>query len=92
MLTKHEFIKRMAEKGNIKICHAEKYTNLFIDTLKEAIKEEGGVKLAGFGKFLVKEYKEKMMRNPKTDEPVKVPQHKKVRFTASEKFNDSLNE
>ena len=91
-MTKEQFIRKMAEKGNIKICEADRLFNLFIDTLKEVIKEEGVVKLKGFGKFFVKEYKEKMMKNPKTDEPVKVPQHKKVRFVVSEMLNDSLNE
>ena len=91
-MTKKQFIKEMAHRGNIRICEADKLFNLFIDTLKEVIKEEGVVKLKGFGKFFVKEYKEKMMKNPKTDEPVKVPQHKKVRFAVSEVFNDSLNE
>lgn len=90
-MTKEVFIKKMAENGNIKFCEAEKYINLFINTLKEAIKEDGVVKFVGLGKFYVKECKEKMARNPKTGEPMRVPKHKKIKFLVSESFNDSLN-
>lgn len=92
MMTKELFIKTMAQRGGIKRCEAEKYINLFLDTLKYAIKEYGGVKFAKFGKFSMKEHKEKMGRNMKTGEPMKLPKHKRVKFTMSEIFRDSLNE
>lgn len=85
-MTKELFIKTMAERGNIKQYEAEKCVNLFLDTLKYAIKEYGGVKFIGFGKFFLKEHKERMCRNMQTGEPVKVPKQKKVKFTMSEIF------
>ena len=85
-MTKELFIKTMAERNNLKQCEAEKCVNLFLDTLKYAIKEYGSVKFMGFGKFFVKEYKERMGRNMRTGEPVKVPKQKKVKFTMSEIF------
>ena len=92
MITKEQFIKEMAQRGNLKRSEADRLCNLFMDTLKYVIKEYGGVKFVGFGKFVVKEYKEKMARNPKTGEPVKVEKHKIVKFVVSDTFKESLNE
>lgn len=92
MITKGKFIRIMAERGNIKVTEAERYVNLFLDTLKYVIKEYGGVKFVGFGKFFVKEYKEKMARNMSTGEPMTIPKHNTVKFTVSEMFRNSLNE
>ena len=90
-MVKEQFIKLMAKRGNLKRYEAEKYVNLFLDTLKYAIKEYGGVKFVGFGKFFIKEHKEKMARNLKTGEPGKVEKHNTVKFTVSDVFRDSLN-
>lgn len=92
MLTKEQFIKLMAQRGNLKRCEAEKYINLFLDTLKYAIKEYGGVKFVGFGKFFIKEHKEKIGRNMKTGEPMIIPKHKTVKFTVGDTFKNSLDE
>ena len=92
MITKTQFIKEISQRGNMKVIEADKLCNLFLDTLKYSIKEYGGVKFSGLGKFFVKEHKEKMARNPRTGEPVKVEKHNTVKFTVSEIFRDSLNE
>lgn len=91
-MTKDQFIKEMAQRGNMKEMEADRVFNLFLDTLKYAIKEHGVVRFKGFGKFFVKEHKEKMARNPRTGEPVKVEKHNTVKFTVSDVFKDSLNE
>ena len=45
MITKTQFIKEMAQRGNMKVTEADRLCNLFLDTLKYFIKEYGGVKL-----------------------------------------------
>ena len=91
-MTKEQFIKEMAQRGNIKEIEADKLFNLFIDTLKYSIKKYGVVKIKGFGKFFVKEHKERIGRNMNTGEPMTIPKHNTVKFTVSEMFRDSLNE
>lgn len=91
-MTKEQFVKEMAKRGNIKETEADKVFNLFLDTLKYAIKEYGGVKIKGFGKFFVKEHKERIGRNMSTGEPITIPKHNTVKFTVSDVFKDSLNE
>ena len=92
MITRNQFIKEMAQRGDMKIIEAERLFNLFLDTLKHCIKEYGGVKFRGFGNFVVKEYSERMGRNPKNGNAAIIPKHKTVKFHVGDVFKDSLNE
>ena len=92
MITKTQFIKEMAQRGNLNKQEAERLCNLFLDTLKYSIKEYGGVKFNCFGRFFVKECKERMGRNPKNGNPAIIPKHKTVKFYVGDVFRDSLNE
>lgn len=92
MITKTQFIKEMAQRGNMNKQEAERLCNLFLDTLKYSIKEYGGVKFSGLGKFFVKECKERMGRNPKNGNAAIIPKHKTVKFHVGDVFKDSLNE
>lgn len=90
-MTKEQFAKRMAEKGGIKKIEAYRYMNLFIDTLLECLKDEGMVKFTGFGKFEVKDTKERVGRNPQNGKEYTISKHKAVKFRAGEKLNKVMN-
>lgn len=92
MITKTQFIKEMAQRGNLNKQEAERICNLFLDTLKYSIREYGGVKFSGFGKFFVKECNERMGRNPKNGNPAVIPKHETVKFHVGDVFKDSLND
>lgn len=92
MIIRNQFIKEMAQRGNLNKQEAERLFDLFLDTLKHCIKEYGGVKFSGFGRFFVKEYSERMGRNPKNGNPAIIPKHKTVKFHVGDVFKDSLNE
>lgn len=92
MITKTQFIKEMAQRGNLKVIEAERLCNLFLDTLKYSIREYGGVKFNCFGRFFVKECKERMGRNPKNGNVAIIPKHKTVKFHVGDVFKDSLND
>ena len=91
-MTKEQFIDRIAKNGGIKKIEAYRYVNLFIDTLLECLKEEGIVKFSGFGKFEVKDTKERVGRNPKNGDTCIIPKHKAVKFKAGKRFSDEVNE
>ena len=91
-MTKEQFIDRMAKKGGIKKIEAYRYVNLFIDTLLECLKDEGMVKFTGFGKFEVKDTKERVGRNPMNGNICIIPKHKAVKFKAGEKLNKVMND
>ena len=92
MIIRNQFIKEMAQRGDMKVIEAERLFDLFLDTLKYCIKEYGGVKFRGFGNFVVKEYSERKGRNPKNGNPAVIPNYKTVKFHVGEVFKNSLNE
>lgn len=83
-VNKSAFIERLAKNGGIKKKAAKREVELFIDTLIEALEEEGAVKFTGFGRFEVKTAKERIGRNPQNGNSCIIPEHKKVKFYASE--------
>lgn len=91
-MTKEQFVNRMAKKGGIKKIEANRYLTLFIDTLLECLKEDGMVKFTGFGKFEVKDTKERVGRNPQNGKECTIPKHKAVKFRAGEKLNKVMND
>ena len=65
----------------------------FFESIEFALKEKKSVELRELGTFFVKEIKEKYSaRNPKTGGLIYVPKKNKIRFRASKKFKDFLNQ
>ena len=65
----------------------------FFQSIQEALMKKKSIELRGFGTFFIKEIKEKYSaRNPKTGELIYVPKKNKVRFRASKKFKEFLNQ
>ena len=89
-ITKTEFVKRMTEKGNIRQARAEEFLDLFLETLVDCLKKDGTVKLYGFGRFEVRTARERIGRNPKDGKEYLIPEHKKVKFYASETLTDKV--
>lgn len=91
-LNKKAFADRMAAKGKITKAQAKRDVNLFLDTLIDCMRDEEVVKFHLFGRFEVKTLKEKKARIPKTGEECIVPEHKKVKFYASETLSERIKE
>ncbi len=67
--------------------------NAFFQSIEEALMDKRSIELRGFGTFFIKEIKEKYSaRNPKTGELIYVPKKNKVRFKASKKFKEFINQ
>ena len=65
----------------------------FFASIELALKENKSVELRDFGTFFVKEIKAKhSARNPKTGGLIYVPKKNKIRFRASKKFKEFLNQ
>ena len=89
---KKEFIDRMAENGGITKKDAKRGLELFIETLMDYMAEDEKVMIKGFGRFETKTYKERKGRVPLSGEECIVPEHKKMRFYASEMLADKIKE
>ncbi len=93
-MSRPEIIKKFKNKHpNLNKLQLEKIFDTFFQTIEKALLEKKSVELRGFGTFFVKEIKEKFSaRNPKSGQLIYVPKKNKVRFRASKKFNDLINQ
>ena len=65
----------------------------FFDNIEHALKEKKSVELRDFGTFFIKEIREKYSaRDPRTGRLIYVPKKNKIRFRASKKFKEFLNQ
>ena len=69
----------------------EKFTDIILTEIKQAIKRGDRVELRGFGVFSSKIQKARISRNPKTGEKVNTPQKKTIHFKMSKEMFKKLN-
>ena len=89
---KKEFIDRMAEKGSITKKAARQGVELFIETLMDYMAEDEKVMIKGFGRFEMKTHKERKGRVPLRGTECIIPEHKKMKFYASETLPGRIKE
>ncbi len=90
-LTKVQIVNSIANQ----IGYSKNYSSEILETLLEIIKKtlESGddVMITGFGKFCVKEKKERRGRNPSTSEDMMMRSRRVVTFRRSGKLKEKLN-
>ena len=69
----------------------EKFTNIILDEIKQALKRGDRVELRGFGIFSTNIQKARISRNPKTGEKVNTPEKKTIHFKMSKELFKKLN-
>ncbi len=89
---KKEFIDRMAENGGITKKAAKQGFELFIGTLMDYMSENEKVMFSGFGRFEMKTTKERRGRVPLSGAECIVPEHRKMKFHASETLTGKIGE
>ena len=69
----------------------EKFTNIVLNEIKEALKRGDRVELRGFGIFSTNIQKARISRNPKTGEKVNTPKKKTIHFKMAKEMFKKLN-
>lgn len=89
-MNKAELINAVAAKTDVSKKETEAVVAATLDAITEAMKEGDKVQLVGFGSFEVKDRAERMGRNPKTKEEIKIPASKVPVFKAGKAFKESV--
>lgn len=89
-MTKKEFVELYATKGDLSKKEAEKYINLFLDSVEEALIDGKEVSFVGWGKWEVVDRAPREVRNPQTQEIMKVEGKKVVKFKAGKLLADKI--
>jgi len=89
-MNKTELIAAVAEKAELSKKDAEAAVSAAIDAITAALSQDEKVQLVGFGSFEVKARAERVGRNPKTKESIKIPASKTPVFKAGKALKDAV--
>jgi integration host factor subunit beta len=70
----------------------EKFVNIILNEMKNALKRGDRVELRGFGIFSTNIQKARISRNPKTGEKIHTPQKKTIHFKMAKDLFKKLND
>ena len=90
-MNKKELIAKVAESAGFSKKDAEKAIDATVDAITAALVAGDKVQLVGFGAFEVKCRAERMGRNPKTKEAIKIPASKSPIFKAGKGLKDAVS-
>ena len=91
-IVKSKLLKQLANNfPNFLKKDLEKFINIVLIEIKQALKRGDRVELRGFGIFSTNIQKARISRNPKTDEKVNTPEKKTIHFKMAKEMFKKLN-
>ena len=90
-MNKTELVAAVAEKAEISKKDADSAVNAVIESIIEAVASKDKVQIVGFGTFEARERKEKIGKNPRTGEEIKIAASVVPAFKAGKGLNDATN-
>ena len=90
-MNKTELVVAVAEKAEISKKDADSAVNAVIESIIEAVASKDKVQIVGFGTFEARERKEKIGKNPRTGEEIKIAASVVPAFKAGKAFKDATN-
>lgn len=91
-MTKKDFAKVLFETGAFPSkAEAERKVDLFLTTIENTLTVGEELNFIGWGKFEVVERAERVGRNPKTGEEIKIEAKKTVKFKPGKTLVDKIN-
>ena len=90
-MNKATLVEIVAESASIKKKEADAAVTAVFNAIENELATGGKVQIAGFGSFKVKERGERVGRNPKTKEEIKIPASKVPAFVAGKTLKDAVN-
>jgi len=93
LVTKSQLLKQLSNNyPNFLKKDLEKFINIILNEIKQALKKGDRVELRGFGIFSTNTQKERISRNPKTGEKINTPQKKTIHFKMAKELFKKIND
>lgn len=89
-MNKNELIKGISKESSLSQKEAREALTAFAKLIKESLKSGEQVKISGFGKFEVRERKERVTTNPQTRQKLIIPATKVTAFKAGKELKDAI--
>lgn len=90
-MTKLEVATLLRDRTGISQKQAMEAVELFLESIKESLKDGDKVSLVGFGTFYLKTKESRNGRNPRTGEKIKIPAKSVVAFKPGKEFRELVN-
>ena len=91
-IVKSKLLKQLANNyPNFLKKDLEKFTDIILTEIKQALKRGDRVELRNFGMFSTNIQKARISRNPKSGEKVNTPEKKSIHFKMSKEMFKKLN-
>lgn len=91
-LSKAELAEDLVESLAMARGEAKEFVELFFEILRQTLESGTGVKLSGFGNFVLRDKPQRPGRNPKTGEEIPVLARRVVTFKAGLKLKKIIEE
>lgn len=90
-MKKEQLIEEVKNTAGLETkAQAEKAVDAVFGTITGALKSGEEVNISGFGKFVVKERKERQGVNPRTGEKITIAAGKKLKFRAGKDLKEAI--
>ena len=91
-LTKSDLVKALAKENGYPVNQTIEVVETLLEIIKFKLASGEDVLISGFGKFCVKEKRERKGRNPATGEDLKIEARRVVTFKCSGRLRDKISE
>jgi integration host factor subunit alpha len=89
--TKAKIVEAVARQVDLPRIEVVELVDGLFEMIREGLEQGADVKFPGFGKFSVREKRERVERNPKTGESIAITARKVVTFKASQKLKGQVD-
>ena len=90
-LTKAQIINSISNQIGFPLNHSSEIIETLLEVIKKSLESGEDVLISGFGKFCVKEKKERRGRNPATGQGMMLKPRRVVTFKCSGKLREKIN-
>jgi integration host factor subunit beta len=91
-IVKSKLLKQLSDNyPNFLKKDLEKFTNIILSEIKQALERGDRVELRGFGIFSTNIQKARISRNPKTGEKINTPKKKTIHFKMAKELFKKIN-
>jgi len=90
-VTKADIMEQLKLNIGFSKQEAERLTDLFIKLMKETLEKGEKIKIAGFGKFYVREKRARLGKNPRTGDDLMITPRKVLKFQPGPLLRKALN-
>ena len=90
-LTKASIVDAISDQIGYPKNHSSEIVEILLEIIKKALESGDDVLISGFGRFCIKEKKERKGRNPATSEAMILEPRRVVTFRCSGNLRDKIN-